>query len=411
MVSAVSGLHTIRTNKQGFFWIICLSLGKMQKLIRVTTVPISLGKLLQGQLKFMSQYYEIIGVSSSGDDQLDIVSENEEVPVIPVEMTRKITPLQDLKAVYQLYKIFKKEKPTIVHSHTPKAGTLSMIAAKMAGVPHRLHTIAGLPLLEAKGSKRILLDTVEKITYGCATKIYPNSTGLHTIVTDNKYTSSKKLKVIGNGSSNGIDTSFFDPSLYSEEENVVLSKSLGIDPNDIVIVFVGRLVTDKGINELIRAFKKINEIHTNVKLLLVGTYEKDLDPLLPDIEKEINTNTNIIMVGWQDDVRPYFAISDLLAFPSYREGFPNVVMQAGAMGLASIVTDINGCNEIVTDGENGKIIPVKDTEALFNSIKILVEDHELRKNIAARARASITSRYERTYIWKELLKEYESLDH
>ncbi|WP_108868587.1 glycosyltransferase family 4 protein [Aquimarina aquimarini] len=383
----------------------------MQKLIRVTTVPISLGKLLQGQLKFMSQYYEIIGVSSSGDDQLDIVSENEEVPVIPVEMTRKITPLQDLKAVYQLYKIFKKEKPTIVHSHTPKAGTLSMIAAKMAGVPHRLHTIAGLPLLEAKGSKRILLDTVEKITYGCATKIYPNSTGLHTIVTDNKYTSSKKLKVIGNGSSNGIDTSFFDPSLYSEEENVVLSKSLGIDPNDIVIVFVGRLVTDKGINELIRAFKKINEIHTNVKLLLVGTYEKDLDPLLPDIEKEINTNTNIIMVGWQDDVRPYFAISDLLAFPSYREGFPNVVMQAGAMGLASIVTDINGCNEIVTDGENGKIIPVKDTEALFNSIKILVEDHELRKNIAARARASITSRYERTYIWKELLKEYESLDH
>ncbi|WP_103865533.1 glycosyltransferase family 4 protein [Aquimarina sp. I32.4] len=381
----------------------------MQKIIRVTTVPISLGKLLQGQLKFMSQYYKVIGIASQGGEQLDLVTQDEGIRVIPVEMTRKITPIQDLKAVYALYKIFRKEKPEIVHSHTPKAGTLSMIAARMAGVPHRLHTIAGLPLLEAKGAKRLLLDTVEKVTYACATKIYPNSSGLNTIILENKYTSSKKLKVIGNGSSNGIDTSFFDPELYTDKDNEKLSKSLGIDPSDIVIVFIGRLVTDKGINELIQAFEKINKTVDNIKLLLVGTYENDLDPLLPEVQEQIDTNSNIIMVGWQEDVRPYFAISDMLAFPSYREGFPNVVMQSASMGLASIVTDINGCNEIITEGVNGTIIPVKDAKMLHDSIKKLIDDDELRKKMASNARESIISRYERKYVWEEILKEYKSL--
>ncbi|WP_109852900.1 glycosyltransferase family 4 protein [Aquimarina sp. AU58] len=381
----------------------------MQKIIRVTTVPISLGKLLQGQLKFMSQYYDIIGVSGEGEGQLDVVSQNEEVRVIPVEMTRKITPIKDLKAVYNLYKVFRKEKPQIVHSHTPKAGTLSMLAAKLAGVPHRLHTIAGLPLLEATGAKRVLLDTVEKATYACATRIYPNSSGLNDIIIANKYTSPKKLKVIANGSSNGIDTSFFDPGLYTEEENLKLSDSLGIKSTDTVIIYVGRLVKDKGIHELIDAFKKLNTASATAKLLLVGTYEKDLDPLSPDAEEEINTNPNIITVGWQNDVRPYFAISDVLAFPSYREGFPNVVMQAASMGLASVVTDINGCNEIITEGINGKIIPVKDAELLFQNLKILVEDKAQRDTLAGNARKSITSRYERKVVWEALLKEYRAL--
>ncbi|MBQ4819557.1 glycosyltransferase family 4 protein [Aquimarina sp. MMG016] len=381
----------------------------MGKIIRVTTVPRSLGGLLQGQLKFMSQHYQVIGVSSTGEGRLEEVGKKEGIEVIPIEMTRKITPVQDLKAVYKLYKLFKKEKPDIVHSHTPKAGTLSMMAAKLAGVPHRLHTIAGLPLLVAKGSKRKLLDAVEKLTYGCATMIYPNSFGLNDIIIQNKYTKPSKLKVLANGSSNGIDTSFFDPALYSEEDNLKLRNELEITPNDKVIVFVGRLVKDKGINELILAFKRLSKEHTDCKLLLVGTYEKDLDPLLPETEDEINTNPSIIFVGWQNDVRPYFAISDILAFPSYREGFPNVVMQSAAMGLASVVTDINGCNEIITEGNNGLIIPVEDAEALYISVKKLVADDKLRNDISNNARESITTRYERVYVWEQILKEYKSL--
>ncbi|TSE04864.1 glycosyltransferase family 4 protein [Aquimarina algiphila] len=358
----------------------------------------------------MSQHYDVIGVSGKGGDTLEKVSKQEGVRVIPIEMTRKITPVQDLKAVFALYRLFKKEKPDIVHSHTPKAGTLSMLAAKLAGVPHRLHTIAGLPLLEATGAKRTLLNTVEKLTYACATKIYPNSTGLNDIIIKHKFTSPKKLKVIANGSSNGIDTSFFDPGLYSDEDNLKLSQSLGINSSDTVIVYVGRLVRDKGIHELIDAFKKLNTESTTAKLLLVGTYEKDLDPLSPETEEEINTNPNIIMVGWQDDVRPYFAISDILAFPSYREGFPNVVMQAASMGLASIVTNINGCNEIITDSNNnGKIIPVKDAEQLYENMKMLVNDDTLRTTLAANARTSITSRYERKVVWNAILEEYRQL--
>ncbi|KZS42082.1 glycosyl transferase family 1 [Aquimarina aggregata] len=381
----------------------------MHKIIRVTTIPKSLGGLLKGQLKFMSQHYTIIGVSGEGEGRLDRVAEEENVEVIAVEMTRKITPIQDLKAVLELYKVFKKEKPDIVHSHTPKAGTLSMFAARLARVPNRLHTIAGLPLLEAKGSKRILLDVVEKLTYWCATMIYPNSFGLKDIILENKYTSSKKLKVIANGSSNGIDTSHFDPDLYSNEDKLALRKELKINTEDKVIIYVGRLVKDKGINELVSAFKRICETRNDVKLLLVGIFENDLDPLLPETEKEIKTNSNIIFAGWQTDVRPYFAISDILGFPSYREGFPNVVMQAGAMGIASVVTDINGCNEIVSNKDNGIIVPVKNEEILFESLYKLVENDNMRNDIASRSRASITDRYKNQYVWEELLKEYDSL--
>jgi len=381
----------------------------MNKIIRVTTIPKSLGGLLKGQLKFMSQYYEVIGISGKGEGRLDRVAKEEGIAVVPVEMTRKITPIKDLQAVYTLYKIFRKEKPDIVHSHTPKAGTLAMLAAKLARVPHRLHTIAGLPLLEASGAKRTLLDTVEKITYACATMIYPNSFGLKDIILENKYTKPKKLKVIANGSSNGIDTSFFDPTLYTPEDNQKLRDELKIKSSDKVIIYVGRLVKDKGINELVQAFKRISTDHPEAKLLLVGIYEKDLDPLSPEIENEIETNPNIIFVGWQNDVRPFFAISDILAFPSYREGFPNVVMQAASMGVASVVTDINGCNEIITEGENGLIIPVKDTEAVYQKVLELIKNDDVRNTLAANSRTSITTRYECQVVWESLLEEYQSL--
>lgn len=386
----------------------------MRKIIRVTTVPISLGGLLKGQLKFMSKHYEIIGVSSNGNSvntmsEIDSVAQEEQIRVIPVEMTRKITPIKDLLAFYKLYKVFKEEKPFIVHSHTPKAGTLSMLAAKFANVPIRLHTIAGLPLLEVKGVKRVLLDAIEKMTYACATKIYPNSLGLRDIVIGNKYTSAEKLKVIAKGSSNGIDTSYFDPSLFSKERKSELRKELNIKGTDIVFVFVGRLVKDKGIEELIEAFKLINSKHNNIKLLLVGSYEKDLDPISEKSEKEINSNENIISVGWKHDVRPYFAISNILTFPSYREGFPNVVMQAGAMGIASIVTDINGCNEIVSNKENGIIVPVKNSEALFSAMNSLIEDKLLLKELSSKSRNRICENYEREYVWEQLLQEYKSL--
>lgn len=384
-----------------------------KKLIRVTTVPSSLIGLLSGQLTFMKHYYEIIGITSPNeDDFLKKFTNAEEIEIIPVEMTRKITPLKDFLALIRLYKIFRKEQPFIVHSHTPKAGTLSMLAAKLAGVPHRLHTIAGLPLLEAKGLKRVLLNQVEKITYACATKIYPNSFGLKDIILEEKFTNANKIKVIGNGSSNGIDTSFFDSDLISLQEKNALKQHLGLTNKDFVFVFIGRLVTDKGINELIKAFVEINKQHPHTKLLLVGDYETVLDPISTYSMETIKTHKNIVPVGWQDDVRPYFAISHALVFPSYREGFPNVVLQAGAMKLPCIVSNINGCNEIISDNVNGFIIPVKNTESLIIHMeRLYAMNPEDLHIMGKKSREMIISKFERKFVWDCLLNEYQQIEN
>jgi glycosyltransferase involved in cell wall biosynthesis len=357
----------------------------------------------------MGQYFEVLAVSSGPQQEIDEIGIREGVPTKILEMSRTIAPLNDLKSLWEFYKLCKKEKPLMVHSHTPKAGIVGMLGAKIAGVPIRLHTVAGLPLMEATGTKRKVLDFVEKLTYSSATKVYPNSKGLYDFILENKYIGVNKLKVIANGSSNGIDTSYFFYEQISEQQKVTLKKELNIQEKDFVFIFVGRLVGDKGINELVAAFANLNKSAKDIKLLLVGPQEKELDALLPETVKEINNNLNIIEVGFQSDVRAYFAISDALVFPSYREGFPNVVMQAGAMGLPSIVSDINGCNEIIVEGKNGIIIAVKDKEAIFRAMNKMLMDNEYRTRLQANAREMIVSRFEQQVVWEAILTEYKSL--
>lgn len=381
-----------------------------KKLIRVTTVPYSLGGLLRGQLKYMSAYFEVVGIASSGEGHLDKVGLQEGIRTIPVEMTRKITPFKDLKALWKLYRIFRKEKPFFVHTHTPKAGLLGMIASYLARVPHRLHDIAGLPLVEATGLKLVVLKMVEKLTYGCASRVYPNSRGMHKMVLDNKFAPPAKFKVLDKISSNGVNTSHFNPALLEESELMKLRKSLDIVPDDFVCIFVGRLVKDKGVNELVAVFELLSIKYKHLKLLMLGSYENHLDPLDKKTENIIQNNTALKYVGSQADVRPYMAISDILVFPSYREGFPNVPMEAGAMGLPAVVSDINGCNEIIEHGRNGLIVPLKDEVALGQAIEKLMKDRELLNSMATNARPMVITRYEQESIWKEILKEYKRLE-
>ncbi|QYA26052.1 glycosyltransferase family 4 protein [Gramella sp. MT6] len=357
----------------------------------------------------MSRFYEVTAVSAERN-RLEQYGKDNGVQIFPVEMTRAITPIQDLKSLFQLYRFLKKEKPLIVHTHTPKAGIIGMLAAKMAGVPIRLHTVAGLPLLETTGNKRKVLDTVEKLTYHLATKVYPNSFKLKEIILDLRYAKESKLKVLGQGSSNGIDTSYFDPSRYNSILNQELKNNLGISENDFIYIFVGRLVKEKGINELVRSFVNLHKKVKNISLLLVGPFEQDLDPLDHDVFDLIHSHPKIFTTGYQVDVRPYFAISDALAFPSYREGFPNVVMQANAMELPVIVSDINGCNEIVTNEENGLIVEVKNQEKLEAAMERLLKDTTLMKNLSEKARGTIQTKYEREKFWQILLKEYKELE-
>lgn len=376
------------------------------KLIRVTTIPFSMSKLLKGQLKFMNNHFDVIGVCSNGPFRIE-VEKSESICTVGINMTRSITPIKDLYALWLLYKLFKEERPLIVHTHTPKAGTLGMIAAKLAGVEHRLHTVAGLPLLETKGLKRKLLNLVEKLTYACSTKVYPNSFGLKSIILENKFTKADKLSVLGKGSSNGIDTNYFKPDIFSQEDRRRIRIKTGFDNHHFVFIYVGRVVTDKGINELISAFGKID--HKDARLLIVGPFESLLDPLSPSTLSAIETHPYIKSIGYKEDVRPYLMAADALVFPSYREGLPNVVLQAGAMGLPSIVTNINGCNEIILDGLNGLIVPPKNPDALHSAMCKLINDPLLITALKSQARTLIVNRYGQEYVWKSILDEYKKI--
>lgn len=384
-----------------------------KKIIRTSTVALSLDFLLKGQLAFLNQHFEVVAVSGD-DEHLRIVAQREGVRTVAIKMQRNISPLKDLISLVQLYFLFKKEKPEIVHSITPKAGLLSMLAAKLAGVPVRIHTFTGLIFPSKTGLLQRILIFMDRLLCACATHIYPEGQGVKKDLIKYKITS-KPLKVIANGNVNGIDTAHFSKEQISFQEQQTLKNELGINENDFVFIFVGRLVGDKGINELVTAFSKLSTNNqqpttVNLKLLLVGPLEPELDPLQPNTLKEIETNPNIITVGFQTDVRLYYSIADCLAFPSYREGFPNVVLQAGAMGVPSIVTDINGSNEIIVEGQNGIIVPSKNVAALQKAmLKVKTEEdfyNELRQN----SRKMIVAKYEQKVVWQAILEEYRKLE-
>ena len=377
------------------------------KLVRITTVPMSLNILLKDQLAYIDKFFEVLAVSSPGND-LDEVARREKVRVLPIQMTRKISPLRDLVALAHLFFAFLRERPLIVHSHTPKAGLLAMMAAKATGVPNRIHTVAGLPLMEATGLKRLLLLMAEKLTYACTTHILANSEGLRSYMIEEIGVSSSKLSVIAKGSSNGIDTSYFDLTRYVQEQVVIINEEYELADN-FVFTYCGRLVSDKGINELIEAFGRLNSEVSTCRLILVGWEEPDLDPLSKKTIAAIKDNPNIIFVGYQSDVRPYIALSDCFVFPSYREGFPNVLLQAQALSVPCIVSDINGCNEIITDDVNGYLIGAKDVSSLHRAMKhVVTNPHELRE-MKDKARALIEKSYSRKIFMRDLLDFYNAL--
>lgn len=381
----------------------------MKKLIRITTVPISLEKLLENQARFFKKYYSVTLVSAQ-KEQLEALAKEQGVTYFPLEMTRKITLLQDLRCLLQLVRFLRKEKPHIVHSHTPKAGIIGMLAAFIARVPVRMHTVAGLPLMETKGIKKRILYAVERLTYRCATHVYPNSKGLMDFIQKKHLAEKTPLQIIGKGSSNGIDTGHFNADSISDQELIKCQKKWTIAQDDFVFLFIGRLVGDKGINELVSAFEQLSNKLPKVKLLLVGPQEPILDPLAKSTIKAIDQNPSIISTGYQQDVRPFLKMAEVFVFPSYREGFPNVVLQAGAMGIPCIVSDINGCNEIIDNEVNGLIVPPKSIQPLSEKMYSLYKDPKKRATFIDRTKERIATDFERTHYWKLLLEEYKLLE-
>ena len=370
------------------------------KIIRSTTVAESLG-FCRGLLRELREEdgYEVVAVSSP-DRRLDEVAEREGVRTVAVPMERHISPLKDLKSLWRLIRVFRKERPTMVHSMTPKAGLLSMMAAWLTRVPVRVHTFTGLVFPTAKGLTRKILILTDRITCACATHVIPEGEGVKNDLTNYRITK-KPLKVLGHGNVRGIDLEHYNPELPEVKAEAAKIRKDGV----FTFVFVGRLVGDKGINELVGAFERLHKEYPATRLLLVGPEESNLDPLKPETLAKIKENPSIEAVGSQPDVRPWFVAADVLVFPSYREGFPNVVIEAGAMGLPSIVTDINGSREIIIEGRNGTIIPARDEDALYQAMKQMVDNPDQLKSMASEARPLIASRYEQSYV-RRCLKEY-----
>ena len=379
----------------------------MKKLIRTATVAISLDVLLKGQLRFLNNYFDVVAVSGQ-DEHLQEVQNREQVKTIAVHFERNISVFKDLVSLFKLYQVLKKEKPFIIHSITPKAGLLSMVAGYFANVPIRMHTFTGLIFPTKKGVLQRVLIAMDQLLCRFATHVYPGGAGVKNDLI--RYNITKKpLKLIAEGNTNGIDCAHFDTKNFSKNDCQVLKKQLNISDEDFVFIYVGRLVTDKGINEAIAAFVRFAAATENVKLLLVGPLEQHLDPIKALTLHHINNNRKIIAVGYQNDVRPYFAISDCLLFPSYREGFPNVVLQAGAMNLPSIVTNINGCNEIIIHNKNGLIIEVKNENAIFDAMRAIIADQKSTVKMAKNAREIIVTNYEQQLVWQATLDEYEHI--
>lgn len=372
-----------------------------KKVLRITTVPVSL-KLLEGQLNMLNRLYEVVAVSSPGKE-LKEIGVREGVRTEAVYMERRIALGQDVISLLALIRLIRKEKPWMVHTMTPKAGLLGMLAARICGVPVRMHTFTGLVFPTATGIKKRLLMLTDRITCACATFINPEGEGVKNDLMRFGITH-KELHIIGNGNVNGVDVSYFNRT----DEVLCQAESIR-EEGCITFCFVGRIVGDKGINELVESFVEIIKEFPACRLLLVGDFEEKLDPVMPVVRQIIFENEQIVFAGWQDDIRPYLAASDVFVFPSYREGFPNVVLQAGAMGLPCIVTDINGSNEIIHDQVNGLIIPPHDKDALWKAMKIMVTDETIRREMGDRARNIIINRYDRHLIWDEIQRVYAEL--
>ncbi|MCF6279254.1 MAG: glycosyltransferase family 4 protein [Flavobacteriaceae bacterium] len=372
------------------------------KFLIVTTVPGSL-HFFKGQIGELKKGFDIELVSSPSE-KLDYYCELEEVEGYGVAMAREISPINDIKSLIKLVKLFKKLKPKVVHGNTPKGALLSMTASWISRVPHRIYCVHGLRYQGDSGIKRKMLMFIERLTCKMATDIFSVSYGVKELLKIDKITS-KNINLIWNGSINGIDIDYFSPNAV---DDTGLRKKHGLNSNNFVFGYVGRIVKDKGINELVEAFVEINNKYKNTKLLLVGGFE-DLDPISSKNENEIETNKNIIYAGFQRDIRPYLKMMDVFTFPSYREGFGISLMEAAAMNVPAISTNITGCNEIIDDGYNGILIKSKSTVELKNAMNDLVTNKDKIKEMSKVSRQYVIDRYEQKKLWEKSLEAYTNI--
>jgi len=376
-----------------------------KKFFITTTIPATLG-FFKGNLAYLNEVFEVYAISSQ-KDELNELGRKEGIKTFFIPMRRPISLFYDIVSLFRFIKLFLVERPDIVHGNTPKASLLSMVSAKLSGVKVRIYMCHGLRYQGTTGIMRLLLMKMEKITCKCATEVICVSKGVRNILIEDGICAKNKAVVIHHGSASGIDLDYF--KIDSSLQNTDVREKLGISLTDFVFIFVGRIVKDKGVNELISSFEKLHSQINSVHLILVGSEEKGLNPISKKNRETIETHLNIHAVGRQIDIRPYLLSSDAFVLPSYREGFGMVLLEAGAMGLPCITTNISGCNEIVIQGENGEIIPPRDENALYEKMKDWVVHKDKLAYMSSHARSFVENRFDKKTVWLKLLDEYNRL--
>ena len=379
----------------------------MKKIILiVTTVPDTLAGILRGQPKFLSKYYDVRLATSGGEHFASLAVEA--VPSYRVNMKRGISPFDDLVSIIKMIVLLRKVKPDVLHSYTPKAGLVAMVAGYLCGVESRIHTFTGLIWPSRFGWRRSLLKVVDRLICRLATCIVPEGEGVRDDLIQYHITD-KSLEIIGFGNIAGVDVEQFSENREDVRiGRTLLRRNLGIAADNFVYLYIGRLHREKGIHELAEAFVLVQEeFGDKCRLLLVGGHDLQA-PIDQSTIRAIMCIRGIHMLGALKDVRPALSLSNILVLPSFREGFPNVVLEAGSMSVTAICTDVNGSREIIKDGLNGWIVPPKDVGSLAEAmIEAARCPPEVLRQMGAAARVIIENRYDRRRYLDKLLEFYE----
>jgi glycosyltransferase involved in cell wall biosynthesis len=379
------------------------------RVVHITTVPESLVSYLRGQIDFLRERdIEVIAISSPGDHLTAFAAEFG-AEVIAVEMPRKITPLRDLRSLLALTRALRKIRPQIVHAHTPKGGLLGMLGGWLAGVPVRIYHMRGLPLETASGWRRTLLTWTERTSCAVATRVLCVSGSLRDVALRERLVSPSKIAVLANGSGQGVDaTGKFDPDRLASDARATTRARLSIPDDAVVVGYFGRLVRDKGILELLAAWKELRDGYPNVHLMLAGVIE-ERDALPAEALAALRGDDRIHLLGFDWNTPPLYAAMDVVVLPTYREGFPNVPLEAAAMRKPVVATKVSGCVDAIVDERTGLLVPPRDAPALAHALRRYIDDPAMRRRHGDAARTRVLDSFRRELLWEATHRTYVEL--
>lgn len=379
------------------------------RIARISTVAFFVVSQLKRQIESLSASGAQVTVVASDGPEMASLKAIPDVHCAVIDIPRSISPWRDLLALIRLYRFFKCEHIDIAHSTTPKAGLLTAIAALLAGVPIRLHSFTGQPWVSMRGVRRILARGSDRLIGKLNTRCYADSKSQRQFLVEQGIIDAKQLFVIGEGSLAGVDIERFNPARFSSEARMATKHALNIPENAQVILFVGRITVDKGVHELLEAFREIKAQQSRAHLVFVGRFDSDSGVAGGISQHDIEAVQDTHIVGYTECPEAYLTIADILCLPSYREGFGTVVIEAAAMGVPTVGSDIYGLSDAVANGETGILVPARNSAALATALSTLLADEERRMKMGRAARQRSEMLFDANLINGKLIEEYYDL--